>query len=128
MLMFEVGVSLPLFAGNRQAPGIAARTAEQRAARASEEGLRLELTARIRAAYARWEALRRQVSIHEQVLKLARDRSAAALASYRAGGELNPWLDARRDESTAHRAHAQHLAGLGRAWVELAYLFGETTP
>ena len=128
MLMFEVGVSLPLFAGNRQAPGIAARPAEQRAARASEEGLRLELTARIRAAYARWEALRRQVSIHEQVLKLARDRSAAALASYRAGGELNPWLDARRDESTAHRAHAQHLAGLGRAWVELAYLFGETTP
>ncbi len=128
MLMLEVGVSLPLFAGNRQAPGIAARAAEQRAARAAEESLRLELTARVRAAYARWEALRRQVSIHEQVLKLARDRSIAALASYRAGGELRPWLDARRDEATAHRAHAQHLAGLGRAWVELAFLFEETTP
>ncbi|HQX77360.1 MAG TPA: TolC family protein [Steroidobacteraceae bacterium] len=128
MLMLEVGVSLPLFAGNRQAPGIAARAAEQRAARAAEESLRLELTARVRAAYARWEALRRQVSIHEQVLKLARDRSIAALASYRAGGDLRPWLDARRDEATAHRAHAQHLAGLGRAWVELAFLFEETTP
>ena len=128
MLMLEVGVSLPLFAGNRQAPGIAARAAEQRAARAAEESLRLELTARTRAAYARWEALRRQVSIHEQVLKLARDRSIAALASYRAGGDLRPWLDARRDEATAHRAHAQHLAGLGRAWVELAFLFEETTP
>ena len=128
MLMLEVGVSLPLFAGNRQAPGIAARAAEQRAARAAEESLRLELTARVRAAYARWEALRRQVSIHEQVLKLARDRSIAALASYRAGGDPRPWLDARRDEATAHRAHAQHLAGLGRAWVELAFLFEETTP
>lgn len=128
MLMLEVGVSLPLFAGSRQTPGIAARAAERRAALAAQESLRLELTARIRAAYARWEALRRQVSIHEQVLKLARDRSAAALASYRAGGELRPWLEARRDETIAHRAHARHLASLGRAWVDLAYSFGETMP
>lgn len=128
MLMLEVGVSLPLFARNRQQPGIAARTAEQRAARAAEESLRRELTARIRAAYARWEGLRRQVSVHEQVLDLARDRSAAALASYRAGGSLEAWLDARRDETGLHRAHAQHLAGLGRAWVELSYLFEESVP
>lgn len=128
MLMVEVGVSLPLFARSRQGPGIAARAAEQRAALAARESLRLELTARIRAAYARWEGLRRQVSLHEQVLRLAHDRSTAALAAYRAGGDLRPWLDARRDETGAHRAHAQHLAGLGRAWVDLAYLFGEPTP
>jgi outer membrane protein TolC len=128
MLMVEVGVSLPLFVRTRQAPGIAARTAEQRVALAEQQSQRLEVTARIRALYARWEGLRRQVSVHDQVLRLARDRSAAALASYRAGGELQPWLDARRDETTAHRTHAQHLAGLGRAWVDLAYLFGESTP
>jgi len=128
MLMLEVGVSLPLFSRNRQAPGIAARTAGQRAARADEEALRRELTAQVRAAYARWGGLRRLVAAHAQALGLLHQRSEVALASYRAGGELRPWLDARRDEATAHRTHAIHLADLGRAWVELTYLFEDSTP
>lgn len=128
MLMLEVGVSLPLFARNRQVPDIAARTADQRAALAAEEALRRELTAQVEATYARWDALRRLVAAHVQALGLLHARSAAALASYRTGGDLRAWLDARRDEAAAHRTHAGHLADLGRAWVDLAYLFEEPIP
>ncbi|MGE3665335.1 MAG: TolC family protein [Steroidobacteraceae bacterium] len=128
MLMLEVGVSLPFFTRDRQGPDIAARRAEQQGALARQESLRRELAARIRAGYSKWEGLRRQVEAHDQVLRLAGDRSAAALASYRAGGELRAWLDARRDEVLTHRSHAQHRAALGRAWVELAYLYGEQAP
>ncbi len=128
MLMLEVGVSLPFFTRDRQAPDIAARIAGQRAALAWQEGLRRERTARTRAAYAKWNGLRRQAEALGQVLRLAHERSAAALASYRAGGELRAWLDARRDEAAAHRDHALQQAELGRAWVELAYLFEEPTP
>ncbi len=128
MLMLEVGVRLPLFARNRQAPDIAARTAEQRAALAEQEALRRELTAQVRAAYARWDGLRRLVAAHSRALDLAHERSAAALASYRAGGELRAWRDARRDETTAHRTHASHLADLGRAWGDITYLYEDSTP
>jgi hypothetical protein len=48
-----------------------------------------------------------------------------ALAGYRAGGDLQPWLDARRDEMQAHLSHAQQLGELGRAWAALAYLLPE---
>ena len=61
--------------------------------------------------------------MHEQgLLPLARDRSTTALATYRAGGELQPWLDARRDELAIHLSHAEHLGELGRAWAALAFL------
>ena len=46
----------------------------------------------------------------------------ATLAAYRAGGELQPWLNARRDELDVHLAHAEHLGELGRAWAALAFL------
>lgn len=55
-------------------------------------------------------------------MPLAQDRSATTLAAYRAGGELQPWLNARRDELDVHLAHAEHLGELGRAWAALAFL------
>lgn len=123
MLMLEVGIGLPLFARNRQDRGVAAREADYQATLATREDLRQQETARIRADVARWEGLKRQVALHEQgLLPLARDRSATALAAYRAGGELQPWLDARRDELTIHLSHAEHLGELGRAWAALAFL------
>jgi hypothetical protein len=67
--------------------------------------------------------LKRQVVLHEDaLLPLAQDRSATTLAAYRAGGDLQPWLDARRDELDVHLAHAEHLGELGRAWAALAFL------
>lgn len=130
MVMVEVGIGLPLFTRDRQDHGIAARQADYQAALDNREDRRRELTASIQAALARWHALQRQVALHEeQMLPVARDRSALALAAYRSGGPLEPWLDARRDELAVHLAHAQHLGELGRAWAALAYLLpSETQP
>lgn len=123
MIMFEVGIGLPLFSRNRQDRGIAAREADYQAALATREDLRRQEAARIRADLARWEGLKRQVALHEHsLLPLAQDRSATTLAAYRAGGELQPWLNARRDELDVHLAHAEHLGELGRAWAALAFL------
>ncbi len=130
MIMLEVGIALPLFSRNRQDRGVAAREADYQAALATRDDLRLQEAARIRADLARWEGRKRQVSLHEDaLLPLAQDRSAAALAAYRAGGDLQPWLNARRDELDVHLAHAEQLGELGRAWAALAYLLPmETQP
>lgn len=123
MVMFEVGIGLPLFTRNRQGRGVAAREAEYQAALDTREDLRRQQAAQVRGAFAQWQGLQRQVALHQdRLLPLVRDRSATALAAYRAGGELRPWLDARRDELDVHLSHAQHLGELGRAWVALAFL------
>ena len=123
MLMLEVGIGLPLFTRNRQDRDVAAREAEYQAALATREDQRRELAAQVQAGFARWEGLKRQVALHEQtLLPLAADRSASALAAFRGGGAIGPWLEARRDELAAHLAHVEHLDALGRAWADLAYL------
>ena len=128
MLTLEVGVSLPLFGRNRQDRDVLAREAEYRQAVALEEDDRRALVAELDAAFARWESLRRQVALHaDRLLPLARDRSAVALAAYRAGGALQPWLDARNAELEVHQAHAEHLGELARAWVALAFLLPESS-
>lgn len=123
MLMLEVGVGLPLFPRNRQDRGIAARRAEYDAALHELEDVRRRLSAQVRADAARWEGLRRQIALNrDSLLPLARDRSATALAGYRAGGDLQPWIDARRAEIEAQLAYAEQLGELGRAWASLAFL------
>ena len=129
MFTVEVGVALPLFTRNRQDRGVLAREAEYQQALSLQEDERRALAADIDAAFARWEALKRQVALHEQrLLPLARDRSSVTLAAYRGGGELQPWLDARAAELEVRRSHAEHLGELGKAWAALAFLIPETAP
>ena len=129
MLSVEFAIALPLFPRQRQDRGVLAREAEYQQALSLQEDERRALAADIDAAVARWESLKRQVALHEQrLLPLARDRSNVTLAAYRAGGELQPWLDARAAELEVHRAHAEHLGELGRAWAALAFLLPENTP
>ena len=129
MLSVEVEIALPWFQRGRTGSGVLAREAEYQQALALRDDERRALTADIEAAYLQWEALKRQVALHEdRLLPIARDRSAAALAAYRAGGELQPWLDARDAELQVHRSHAEHLGELGHAWAALAFLVPETTP
>ena len=129
MLSLEVSIALPVFARQRQDRGVLAREAEYRQALALRDDDRRALVAQVDAAFARWEALKRQVALHEtRSLPLAHDRSVAALASYRAGGDLQPWLEARAAELDVSRSHAEHLGELGRAWAELAYLLPEASP
>lgn len=131
MLSIEVSVDLPLFTRNRQDRGIAARRAELDAVAAAHEDARLAQRETVRRALARWHGLKRQVTRKEvQMLPLAHDRARVAMASYGGGGELQPWLEARRDELELHVEHARHLGELGREWAALAFLMPdeETTP
>lgn len=131
MLSVEFAIGLPLFAANRQDRGVAARRAELNAVTASHEDARRAQTEAVRRTLAEWNGLKRQIARKEQeALPLAHDRSQTAIASYGGGGELQPWLEARRDELELHIEHARHLGELGRAWAALAYLLPteETTP
>ena len=126
MLMLEIGIGLPIFPGHRQDRDVAAREAEYQGALASREDQRRAAAAWLRAQIAQWRALVAQVTLHErQLLPLASDRTATALASYRGGGELSPWIEARRDELATHLSHVNHLAELGKTWAELAFLLPE---
>lgn len=126
MLMVEVGIDLPLFPRNRQDRGVAARQADYLAVLATREDLHRQHTAQVRSSLARWEGLKRQVvRDREALLPLARDRDEAAMAAYRAGAPVGPWLDARRDHAALLVDHAQRLGALGRAWAALAWLLIE---
>lgn len=126
MVSLQVGVSLPLFTRNRQDRGISARAAELDAVQAEHEDARRQQLEAVQAAWAQWQALGQQVRRHRDVLlPLARDRSALALAAYRGGGEIQPLLQARRDELSHHADYARMQADYGRAWAALAYLLPE---
>jgi len=126
MLMVEFAIDLPLFPRNRQDRGVAARRAELDTVAAEREDARRAQAERVRMTLAEWEGLKRQVARKEtESLPLARDRAKTALAAYAAGADLQPWLEARRDEIELHVMHARHLGELGRAWAALAYLLPE---
>ena len=119
----EVSIDLPLFARNRQDRGIAARRAELDAVHAEREAARRAQVERVGSLFAAWSGLRQQVQRHEaQILPLAEDRAEIALAAFSGGAPLQAWIDARRDDLAVRTLHAEMLARLGRAWVELAFL------
>jgi len=123
MLTLEFSIDLPLFTVNRQDRGIAARRADLDAVMAQHEDARRAQTEAVRRLLAEWDGLRQQVERTERdMLPLAKDRAQIAVANYRGGGDLQPWLEARRDEIELHIEHARHLGELGRAWTALAYL------
>lgn len=126
MLMLQFAIDLPLFARNRQDRGIAARRAELQAVASAHDDARRAQTEAVRSTLAAWKGVRRQLQrLQGQTLPLARDRARTALAGYRAGGALQPWIEASRDETELRIQHAQQLGELGRAWVALAYLLPE---
>ncbi len=125
----QVGMRLPLFAEHRENKDIDARHAELDAVLARREDARRAQIATVQRTLARWRYLDAQVQRDENtLLPLVHDRSATALAIYRGGGALEPWLDARRAEISTNIAYANTLAARARAWVELAYLLPEVTP
>lgn len=131
MVSLQVGVSLPLFTRNRQDRGISARAADLDAVHAEHADARRQQIEAIQAAWAQWESLGQQVRRHrDALLPLANDRVALALAAYRGGGEIQPVLEARRDELSHHTDFARMQAEYGRAWAALAYLLppAERTP
>jgi len=130
MVMLEVGVSLPLFTRNRQDRGISARQAQWDAVQADYEDARRAQREVVTRAVATWQGWGRQIARYQQtLLPLARDRAQTALAGYRGGGSLQPWLDARRAEIELRLSYADALAARARLWASLAYLLpSEVTP
>ncbi|MGH8089854.1 MAG: TolC family protein [Rudaea sp.] len=129
MASVNFGMTLPLFAGNRQDRDIGARHAERDAVLAEHEDARRAQRAAVEQRLADWHGWTRQARrFRDELVPLAADRSRVALAAYRAGGSLQPWLDARRDEIKTRLDYADALAAWGRGWVALAYLIpaGET--
>ena len=127
MISLDVGVSLPLFPGDRQDRDVSARYAERDAVHAEHEDARREQRAAIERALADWRSLTAQVQrYHDELLPLAADRSRIALAAYRGGASLQPWLDARRDEIKLNLDYADVLAEWGRDWAALAYLIPDS--
>jgi outer membrane protein TolC len=126
LLSVEFSVDLPLFASHRQDRGIAARQAEYEATLDEHEDAKRAQLQQLQSDLAQWAGLKRQVVRDEgSLLPLARDRSRVALAAYRGGGALQPWLDARRAEIETDVTHAQMSGDLGRAWAALAFLLPE---
>ncbi|MDO1530562.1 TolC family protein [Fulvimonas sp. R45] len=129
MVMVQVGVSLPLFTRNRQDRAISAKQAQRDAVESAHEDARRAQRETVARDVAVWQGWGRQiVRDRNDLLPLARDRSRVALAAYRGGGTLQPWLDARRDEIALHLDYANALATRAHAWAALAYLLPESTP
>ncbi len=127
----QVGVSLPLFTRNRQDRGISAKYALRDAVMADREDARRAQREAVARAVATWRGWNRQIVRDEDTsLPLARDRTRTALAAYRGGAALQPWLDARRDEIQLRLSYADALAARAQLWASLAYLLPspETTP
>ncbi len=123
---FQIGMRLPLFADHREDQDIDARHADLEAVRADREDARSAQTEIVERSLARWQSLTAQVLRDESILlPLSSDRTNTALAAYRGGGPLEPWLAARSAEITANLTYVNTLAARARAWTELAYLIPE---
>ncbi|ODU74367.1 MAG: transporter [Lysobacterales bacterium 66-474] len=130
MISLNFGVKLPIFPGNRQDRDISARYAERDAVHAAHEDARRAQRAAVQGLLAEWRSLTTQAHRdRDELLPLAHDRAHVALAAYRGGASLQPWLEARRAEIRTRIDYADALAAWGRDWAALAYLIPkETTP
>lgn len=123
MVTVQVAVSLPLFTRNRQDQGISAKQAQRDAVQAEHEDARRAQREAIARTVATWQGWGQQIQRYQgTLLPLDRDRAQTALASYGAGGALQPWLDARRDEIELRLAYVDALVARARLWAALAYL------
>ena len=125
----QVGMRVPLFPDHREEKDIDARHADLEAVLADREDARRAQLETVKRSLARWQSLNAQLRRDEDILlPLTTDRAKIALAAYRGGASLEPWLEARRAEISTNLAYANILAARARAWAELAYLLPETAP
>jgi outer membrane protein TolC len=122
-LMWSVGlgVSVPLWAGQKQVPLIAQAESRARAAAAAESSIRLRLKARTEERLIRLRQLAREAALDADGI-LVQDRLSvdSALASYRTGAV--PFVTVLEALSTLfvdRRAAAARLAGYVKAEADL---------
>ena len=123
MVTWQLGVSLPLFPRDRQDRDISAKRAELNSVRHAHEDARRAQAESVERAVATWQGWGQEIDRdRDALLPLARDRARTALASYRGGAPLLPWLDARRDEIRERLSYVEALAARAQLWASLAYL------
>ncbi|WP_081905354.1 TolC family protein [Janthinobacterium agaricidamnosum] len=125
--MVSVGLSVPLQwdRKNRQDRELSARLAiERQAGDALEEAQRMHL-ADIQGWIAEWNNKReRSQRYQDELLPLAKERTAALLAAYRGGKSgLADVLAARRAEIELRLQALQLAADTARLWAQLTFIF-----
>ena len=124
MASLKFNIDLPIFRRNRQSPVIAARGADVRRAQAEREAQLQMHQAELEQMLATWDTTGEQLKfIEAERLPLARARSSAALAAYRASqGDLGAALDAFGDETNLLLERANLQVERAVAWSYLRYL------
>ncbi|MES2352855.1 MAG: TolC family protein [Pseudomonadota bacterium] len=127
--MVSVGVSIPLpwDQKNRQDREVAAKRAMVEAVRAERDEMLRAHVAEVRKMIDEWENGReRLVRYERELLSLAKERTTAAVASYRGGKtNLNDVLLARRNEIDMRLQALQLEAETARLWAQLNFIFPE---
>lgn len=127
MVSISVSVPLQLDRRNRQDREVAAKLAARNEVRArQEEALRVEEAA-VRVLMNDWAAGKlRLAELAGELLPASQNRTAAALAAYRAGrADLTSVLAARRDEIDARVQLLSLELELARTWARLNYFFAD---
>jgi outer membrane protein TolC len=124
MVSFGVSIPLPWDRAQRQDREVAAKLAMADQARAQREDMLRAHTAELRAQVAEWDNGReRRARYEQQMIPLARDRTAAALSAYRGGkSSLTDVLAARRNEIDVRMQALQLQADTARLWAQLNFL------
>ena len=124
--MFSVGVSVPLQwdQKNRQDRELAAKVALTERARAQQEDMLRAHVAEVRTMLNEWENGRERIARYERdLVPLAKDRTAAAVAAYRGGvSDLTAVLAARRNEIDVRTQTLQLEMDTARVWAQLNFL------
>ena len=127
MASVQLGMRLPLFAAEREDRDIDARAADLQALRDQREDARRAEVEAVAQALARWRSLNAQIARDQStLLPLTQERVATALAAYRGGGALQPWIDAEQAAIATRIDWIDAQAERARAWTRLAYLSPES--
>jgi cobalt-zinc-cadmium efflux system outer membrane protein len=124
MASLKFSIELPIFRRNRQSPVIAARGADVRRVQAEREAQLQMHQAEFEQMLATWDATGEQLKfIDTDRLPLARARTSAALAAYRASqGAVGATIDAFEDETNLLLERANLQVEHAVAWSYLRYL------
>jgi outer membrane protein TolC len=124
MVSLNLSVPLPWDRSRRQDRELAARLALADKAQAERADTQRAHLAEVRAMLQEWQGGQRRLQRYTgALLPLAQQRSAAALAAYRAGtGPLPAVLESRRSELELRMEALRIEMELARVWAELSYL------
>ena len=125
MVSFGVSIPLPWDRANKQDREVAAKLAlTQQAAAQREDVVRMH-TAEVKTMVAEWQnGLQRARRLETELVPLARERTLAALGTYRGGkSTLTDVLLARRGELEAKLQVLQLQLETARTWAKLNFLF-----